>query len=378
VLTEPAGDSSVRVVNALFEQQWFGGGLEARWQPRDNVRLWAELLGGVRRANFVNGSSELLMPVDSILSTGIRADRASAVSRNLDGTHRSLDESVRWIAGGSWSFAQGDIAQEPVIPAGLSPDDHARFETVEFQRAAYVRTNENLENSLTTWRLGWDRNWRYYLNREVKTSLDVEFLTFDYDARTAWEHQLWFPTGNFWLEHGGYRVGVERLTVLGSEDVVSVRPRIEVPLWRERNVKFAWRGDFEGVELDLRPRFAESVFQLGFDLTRTVRIQSDTRWAKYDAPVLRLDGGFVSQFTEAILKLAPGVEVSLGMGIDPWVLDPNTNEYAYIGRDVFLNNRYVSGFYAETNYLSGAPVIRAAEQALQDERRVQLEAIIRF
>jgi len=393
VLAQPAGDSAVSILNALYEQQWFGGGVEAAWRPAEGVRVHAELLGGVRRMNFVNGSTELTVPVDSILSTGVVARRADALSRNVDGTHEDTDQSLRWILGGSWTFARGDVTvrgeieretheypawtQEPIIPAGLPPTDAARFETVFFQRAAYADA-ARLENAMTVLRLGWDRNWRYYLNREVVTSVDVEWTEFDYDPRTSWEHQLWFPTGSFWLDNGGYRVGIDRLTVLGSDRAVRVRPRVDVPVWSSRNGRIAWLGTFSGVDVDKAPTYLENIFQLGLDLTPTLRLQSDTRVVRYDSAVLSLGRGWIDQFTEVVLRVAPGVEVSLGMGIDPWVLDPNTNEYAYIGRDVFLNDRGASAYYAETNYLSGSPVIRAAEQALQDQRRVQLEAVVRF
>ena len=60
------------------------------------------------------------------------------------------------------------------------------------------------------------------------------------------------------------------------------------------------------------------------------------------------------------------------------MLDPNTNEYAYIGRDVFLNNRNVNGFIAETNNLSLSPQIAAAERALRNLKRVQVQAIVHF
>lgn len=394
VLAEPAADSTVRLLNALYNQQWFGGGVEAAWTPRPGVRLHAELLAGAKRMNFTNGSNELTVPLDSILSTRVVADRTAATTRNVDGTHVITDESVRWILGGAWTFAEGDITvraeleremhrypawtQEPIIPAGLPPTDAQRFETVFFQRASYLRADEDLENSMTVVRFAWDRNWRHYLNREVTTSLEIERAELNYDPRTSWEHQLWFPTGNFWLEGGGYRTGIDRLTVLGEDRALRLRPRVDVPWWSARNGRLAWLGTFSGIELSKTPRYAESIVQVGLDLTRTVRLQSDTRWVKYDAPTLGLGSGWVNQFTEAVVRVAPGIEVAFGLGIDPWVLDPNTNEYAYIGRDVYLNDRNMSAYFAETNYLSLAPMIRSAEQALQDERRVQLEAIVRF
>ena len=120
------------------------------------------------------------------------------------------------------------------------------------------------------------------------------------------------------------------------------------------------------------------MFQLGFDLTRTLRFNSDTRWVKYDVPALSLGRGYVSTFNEVLLHPAPAVEVSFGVGVDPRVLDPVTNEYGLIGRDVFLFERNANGFVAETNYLSLAPQIAGAEQTLQDLRRYQVRAIVRF
>ena len=394
VLARPAGDSTIKVLNALYDQQWYGGGFEASWPLRPNLGLHAEVLAGVRRMNFVNGSTEFTYHADSITSTRVQVDRANPTTRSVDGTHQELDRSLRWTLGSRWTFAEGDIAlrgaierethrypafsQEPIAPAGQAPVDHQRFETAEYQRAGYLEAGRDLDNVATTFRLGWDRNWRYYLNREVKTGLDLEWIDFDYDPRTAWEHQLWFPTGNFWLESGQHEVSIDRLTVLGESQVVRLRPRVEVPLLRSRRMTFAWLGTFGGVSLSKQPRYAESIFQLGFDLTPALRLQSDTRWVKYDAPALGLGQGFLSSFNEAVLKIGNEVEVSFGIGVDPRILDPNTNEFAAIGRDVYLNQKNLNGYYAETNFLSLAPVIRAAEQALQNERRLQVEAIVRF
>jgi hypothetical protein len=394
VLAETMGDSTVQVSNTLYSQQWFGGGVEAAWRPHPRLHVFAEALLGARRMSFVNGSNATVYAVDSILATRVAVDAASASTRNIDGDHRTTDESGRYVAGATWSFAEGDVTlrgslahethrypawtQAPIAPAGQPPADHPRFETVEFQRGGYLETGSDLENSATTWSAGWDRNWRYYLNREVLTSLDLEWTRFDYDPRTAWEHQLWFPTGNFWLESGQHVVTVDRLTLLGEDEAIRFRPRVEIPIARNRDVRFAWRGTFAGVELDKAPRYAESIFQLGFDLTRTIRFVNDTRWVKYDAPALELGRGYLSNFAEATMRMAPGIELSFGFGIDPEVLDPVTNEFAYIGRDVFLFERNANGFIAETDYLSLAPQIAAAERALQDERRFQVQAIVRF
>ena len=102
---------------------------------------------------------------------------------------------------------------------------------------------------MTEWRLRWDRNWRYYVGREVKTSLSLELTHFDYDPRTSWEYQMWFPTGNFWLEQSGQTVSIDRLTLLGESHAYRLRPSIEVPIRRARATsRFRYSRRFHGRE----------------------------------------------------------------------------------------------------------------------------------
>jgi hypothetical protein len=394
VYTEATGDSSMRVTNALYSQEWYGGGGEVRWAPRQNIKAFAELLAGARRMSFVNGSV-----VSDFRATRITADSAygAASSSNsaIDGTHMTSDHGLRGTLGGSWTFARGDIAlrgdvttethnqplwtQSTVVPAGLPPgDSHQNFRTVDFQRANYLGPDDELKNRMTTWHFGWDRNWRYYLNREVLTKFDVEWTNFTYDARTSWEHQLWLPTGNFWLESGQHLVSVDRLTMLGKSQVVRIRPTLEVPLLHSRDMRFTYRGTYDGVRPDRRPRFAESRFGLAFQLTKTVRYTSDTRWAKYNAPDMDLEHGYLSTYNGLVLQPNKAVEISFGVGVDPRAFDVVTNEYADNGRDVYLEGLNANGFIAETNFTSLAPQIAAAEKSLKTLRRIQVQAVVHF
>jgi hypothetical protein len=386
----------VSTLNGNFSQEWFGAGVEAVWSPRANLRLFTEYLQGARRYSLVSGSWQDWR-VSAIAASGATA--ASTSSRAAAGEHLTVAESWRAKIGGAWTFAQGDIglsgsaeyqnhaypawSQAPIIPAGAPATDHPRFENVEYQRAAYANADDDVDNEMFVLEMAWDRNWRWYLNRDVRSRLEVQLTDFNYDRRTAWEHQLWFPTGNFWLESGKHVVTTDRLTALGVDQVLRLRPSFDVPFWYARRAVFGWRGTFSwadsgGVELSRAPRYAESVFRLGFDLNRQLRFTNDTRWVKYDAPELRLDRGYVSQFSEVTWSFTPTISVGLGFGVDPDVLDPVTNEYAPIGRDVYLQQRNANGYIAETNYTSLAPQIAAAEQRLQDEKRIQLQAVVRF
>jgi hypothetical protein len=393
VFAQPTGDSTVSVLSGQYETEWYGGGGDATWAPVSGLSLRGEYLQGAERFTLVNGATQQEYKLGSITATGV-GNTSTQPTTAADGQHRTLDRSSRFGAGAAWTFAKGDITlragferenhaypawtQSPVAVAGLGPEDHPHFENISYARNSYLRASEDIENSRTEYRLGWDRNWRYYLNRELKTTVDLEVTHFEYDARTSWDHQLWLPTGNFWLERGQHQVGIDRLTVLGVNDVVRLKPTLEVPFWARRNALLRYQGTFTGVDLGKNPRYAESIFQLGFDWNKVIRIGSDTRWVKYDAPTLGLARGYASTFTSATYHFAPDISVALGLGVDPEVLDPNTNEYSSIGRDLYLNQRNANGYIAENNYLSLAPQIAAAEHALKAEKRIQLRAVVHF
>ncbi len=391
-LVQTTSDSTGVLYTGQTEQQSFSGGAEVRVPLPQGSSVWGEYLQGARRLDMMDRGARVDFVAHDISGTGPGSIEALRIS-TPDGQHFNLDESARLITGGSWTLAEGDIvltaeyehqshtypawAMPPVAPAGLANTDHQRFENLDFQRGTYTDLRD-VENSMDEWRLRWDRNWRYYLGRELRTSLSFELTKFDYDPRTAWEYQMWFPSGNMWLQQDGQVVSVDRLTLLGESKAYRIRHGIDVPIRRRGNVDFHWRGDFTGVKLGLRPRYAENLFLFGFDLTPALRFTNDTRWVKYDAPALKLDRGYVSNFAEFRYRFAEGIHVGLGWGVAPSVLDPVTNEFAPIGREQYLYDRHANGYIAETDWLSLAPQISAAERALQNERRLQLEAVVHF
>jgi hypothetical protein len=94
--------------------------------------------------------------------------------------------------------------------------------------------------------------------------------------------------------------------------------------------------------------------------------------------VLDLDDRWRSFFTELAFTPGSGIRISLSYGVDPWAIDDPVNEYAYIGRDLFLFGNGATGRAAATNYRGLGPIIAAAEEKLQDDKTVALEAVVRF
>ena len=366
VFTTATGALSYRQYAGTFDQSWYAVGGEVGWDGPAGFRGYAEYLNGRKRLSFVPGYTNTRTDVAlaGLDSTGAgAAPQLSAATADAGGEGLDLDRSHRWLLGGTWTEAHGDILVRAEI---------------EGQTHEYELIQDGISNSMTVSRLTWDRNWRYYLGREVKTSLDVEYTAFDYDPATPWGYQLWFPDGNFWLERTEHVVSVDRMVMLGGADALRLRPTVEVPVLAARNGLVRWKGTFGTEALDRRPKYAESRLQLGFDVNRMLRFTTDSRWVKYDDPFLGLYSGYLSHFAEATWTFAPGATIALGFGVDPWVVDEVLNEYSDIGRDVFLFARGATGAAAKDNYYGLGPRIAAAEKALENERVVQIKAIVRF
>jgi hypothetical protein len=234
------------------------------------------------------------------------------------------------------------------------------------------------DNSLRTLSLSAARGYRMAGGRKLAARLGLDVFDFTYDPRTSWSNQFWFDSRNYWLEAGEHLVHYDKLLLLGGRNVLSWKPSLSVDVLTDPPLGFRYAGTFNGVSLDTRPKYIESLFQATLNVTSRTRLYSDTRWVKYDDPVLKLNGGYVSTFLELAYDFTPGITFAASWGVDPFVIDDPVNEYAYIGRDAFLFSQGATGAQAQSGFGRLALLIPAAEEALEDEQRLQLEAIVRF
>ena len=130
--------------------------------------------------------------------------------------------------------------------------------------------------------------------------------------------------------------------------------------------------------LTRKAKYWDNQIAFHVDLTRRLGFNTDSRIVRYDDPVLRLTDTYASHFVEFKYRFTPAMEMGLSWGVDPWVIDPVANEYKHIGRDLFLFGQGADGNAAKTQFLNMTDTIRGAEKALQDEKRIQLEAILKF
>jgi hypothetical protein len=148
--------------------------------------------------------------------------------------------------------------------------------------------------------------------------------------------------------------------------------------YEPRHATVDYRSVINTLAVHRKPKYWEQVLRLHLDLTRWMGLNTDSRWVRYDDPVLNLKETFLSHFIELKYRFSPELELGLSWGVDPWVIDAPVNEYAYIGRDQFLFSRGASGGAAKTAFLDLGDVLRDAELALEDEQRIQIEGILRF
>jgi len=165
---------------------------------------------------------------------------------------------------------------------------------------------------------------------------------------------------------------------LGGGDASTWSPWLEWTPFGDPPVVVRAEGHLYGGELGQRPEMVESLFKITVPVSSRVRLYSDTRWARYADALLDVHGGFVSTFAEIQYQFAPTATVALSYGVDPFILDVVTNEYGEIGRNQFVIDRGATPAEALYRYLNLGPLLADAERAMEKERRVQVEAIVRF
>ena len=85
-----------------------------------------------------------------------------------------------------------------------------------------------------------------------------------------------------------------------------------------------------------------------------------------------------AHFIEVVYAISSRSDIALGFGVDPWVLYRIRNQYMDIGWDqfVFSNGASQADAFADPEQLGAR--LEQAEGSLESERRLMLEARLRF
>jgi len=378
VEVDPADTTGTLGVQRKFGKTWerwwgAGGDLLYGGETKPYV-LRAEVLHGraaVRATEGREADIELrtVREVDEVFGDTLYTSEIATTSgeRRAAGALFEIDRSTRVFLGGEYRFGESGLR--------LS----AEYEREGHEQTYYATSVwDTLENVMSVYRFGAARGWERLLGRRWDLGLEVEVYDFRYDPRTPWRNQFWFDERNFWLEQSEHEVSVDRMVLVGGRNASFVRPALSTILYAPKDVSFTWKGTFAGIDLNKDPKYTENLFQFKGYPSKKIRLYSDTRLVKYTDPVLDLFGSYWSTFAEVAYEVAKGIEVALSYGVDPLLVDETTNEFDAIGRDLFLFARGANGDAARRNFRSLASSIPAAEEALEDERRIQIEAIVRF
>lgn len=368
IADEALAADSRRVTMRYFPktvESWQGGGADLHYRnDASGLELFGELLAG--ESWIDTGIGELRQityaGIDSATATAsdttktLRGERRRTVRLN---TSRRFTAGVHYFAYRGWHWTG----------------------SMEFQDADLVDRNAasaSRYNAINTYRMGLKFDGAEWKLWPWMAELKVDYYAFRYDRQATWSDQFWFDNNNFWLEQGEHMVTVDRLVMLGGEDAVSWKPHAQWTFWRPRAASVEYWGILNSTGLTRKAKYWDNQIAFHVDLTRRLGFNTDSRIVRYDDPVLRLTHTYASHFVEFKYRFTPAMEMGLSWGVDPWVLDPVANEYKHIGRDLFLFGQGADGNAAKTQFLNMTDTIRGAEKALQDEKRIQLEAILKF
>jgi hypothetical protein len=360
-------------------ETWDGWSLDLRLRPR--VPIIAQYMSGDRVAR-----ARSAVPVETRVDTA-GADETEFGSRTESDVHFDLDSSRRALVQVGTPGKRRNW--EPLLTYWYQQDDLSQFVT---GTPFLMRDNGvglELEGSIGG----------------ARTQLLVEQDWFDYPQGAEWETQFWFRKHNFWLDES--TAGYDRFTLLGADRGARARVEVDRQLWAARDLRGSLRFTAASPGFDRPPRYFETVLRFGVQVGWGLELRTHSRFATYRrfetadptvvallGPGLHVEAGelanrdyadashdyrtFAANFIELVYPIAERTDISLGFGVDPWVVYEVRNTYMDIGWDQFLFDAGASPDAAFRDPIRLGQRMENAERALESERRLQLEARVNF
>jgi len=133
------------------------------------------------------------------------------------------------------------------------------------------------------------------------------------------------------------------------------------------------------------PKFIENIVVLKYDIAEKWKLNIDTRLPYYNDPFLGLETDFVndedvfiSNYSEISYHLSDNIWLALGYGVNPLIINSVADEFYNRGREDYLDT--VGGLpeYLESYYGGFGEKIREAETLLMNEKRLSIQAVVKF
>ncbi|MAP67259.1 MAG: hypothetical protein CMF80_06130 [Candidatus Marinimicrobia bacterium] len=142
---------------------------------------------------------------------------------------------------------------------------------------------------------------------------------------------------------------------------------------------------FAHQELFTKAKYIENILLLKYNISSKWIIKSNTRIPYYNDKFLDLktnfsknDDVFISTYYELMYFLSESIWLSLGYGINPYVLNTVTDKFYFRGRQEFLNDFSDLNDHLESYYGGIGEKIRQSENALMNTKQILLQAKIKF
>lgn len=138
-------------------------------------------------------------------------------------------------------------------------------------------------------------------------------------------------------------------------------------------------------DFNYKPELIENFFRASWMINSKWTLSHDLRVPLYNSDFLEIktDFGededvFAAGYTEIRYKLADNIQLSIGYGVNPRLVDSVSDEFTYDGRRQYLEEEGNMDEYLQSTYNGFGDKLRQAESALEDDNRISIEAVLQF
>ena len=226
--------------------------------------------------------------------------------------------------------------------------------------------------------LSYERGgWRY--------RLELEQEEFEYDEGMSWQDHFWFAqglsgAGNLWIS--GNQLPLVKFGLVGYRSASVIRQSLDIPLVvdepRGGDLTLRLTNQIASTRLDRAALYWDLETEWRWRIKPEWEILYNQRFATYNHDFLGLDSFYIDQFAELSYHVGANAVVSLGWGVDPYRLDPNTKTFLANGRRTYLAEQGADEDAIQNNYLRMGSILEKAEDALAQIQRITLEARVNF
>ena len=190
--------------------------------------------------------------------------------------------------------------------------------------------------------------------------------------------------GRWFQEHT--ELFFNKYTLLGYSQGALLESSLEYNFkLNNNNFQTRLKNTFAHQKLFTKAKYIENILLLKYNISSKWIIKLNTRIPYYNDKFLDLktnfsknDDVFISTYYELMYFLSESIWLSLGYGINPYVLNTVTDKFYFRGRQEFLNDFSDLNDHLESYYGGIGEKIRRSENALMNTKQILLQAKIKF